>query len=437
LSRKEAVESQSEKKSSSKSLDISSMSMEQKLRRYVGIACAGVLKAAEATAEVATGALALQAVSGLGRIEGSRAPGNGKEGDAHAVARVGNDTAVGKAVALDQQSRATDNSQSERAVPALPEALTHPNGPTVEQIWPRLYQQMVESSGEKGKACENALQGDAQERYDGETSSGLREQKIKHPTSNEKQLKIVQNVMEEFAANPDDPKVRENARKLLAEIKGEKSTEPGKESSEVKEQVSQSTKEIHQGEPGKMAQWQALMDKIKAHPEGRKLLASKEASPPSSEAAPPSSKDIHTQDSSGPCLQWGPTSITDVNVQVVPADDGGTQLQVNRNFHVQNICPDLVSGMTFQSIDSWTCPENCASTSDTDMPVFSGSPTSIGQNQFSVGLYSNSYVCIESDDNGNPVSVAPNSFLATGTAQGRQNGNLIYSGVFEWNFNNL
>jgi hypothetical protein len=94
-------------------------------------------------------------------VEGSRAPGNGKElqaqGDAHAVARVGNDMAMGKAVALDQQSRATDNSQSERAVPALPEALTHSNGPTVEQIWPRLYQQLVESSGEKGKASKNAL----------------------------------------------------------------------------------------------------------------------------------------------------------------------------------------------------------------------------------------------------------------------------------------
>jgi hypothetical protein len=154
-------------------------------------------------------------------------------------ALVGRDKTTGQLPAfLDRQ---TGNSQSERNGPALPEAFSHPKGPTVEQLWPKLYEEMVKSSGEQGEASKNSLQGEAQGRYDGETSSELPEQEMKHPTSHEEQMKIVQHAMEKVKANPGgDPKIRENARRLLAKIKGEQSSEPevqGQESSVLRRKL--------------------------------------------------------------------------------------------------------------------------------------------------------------------------------------------------------
>ena len=132
----------------------------------------------------------------------------------------------------------SSKSLAERYDPAMPpEAFPHSKGQgqTVEELWPRLHEQMVKASEEKGQASKDSLQGKAQARYDGETSSELRGQEDgkgkEHLTSYEKQIKIVQDLMAEVKANPD-PKVKEHARKLLAEVKGNESSETEQESSE-------------------------------------------------------------------------------------------------------------------------------------------------------------------------------------------------------------
>jgi hypothetical protein len=344
----EPVESKLDNKSSSQSQDISNMSEEQKLRKWVGVGQAGrVAKAAF----VAT--LAFTGMSGAMADQFQNVLGN---------------------------DNATDLSLKGGSTISRTEAALHNLGMTDEQI---LKVQ--------------------QEKYENDTLYGSKE--ARGIPVGKKKLKIAG---------------------LSDKIRSRKET-PDRE-------IPQSTKETHQGEPGKIAKLQALMDRIKAHPEGRKLLASKEASPPSSEIAPTSSKDIYTQDSSGPCLQWGPTTITDVNFKMVPANDGGTELQVIWNLHAKNICSDLVSNVLYGLQNYWTCPENCVKTSNDETDAFSGSPISIGQDQFSVGVYGGNYPCIESDGNGNLVSVPPDSFQTTATVQGRQNGNMIYGDPFTWTF---
>ena len=57
----------------------------------------------------------------------------------------------------------------ENVVQSELEAFSHPNGPTVQEIWPGLYKLMVEDLGEKGEASKSSLQGDAQGKPDRET----------------------------------------------------------------------------------------------------------------------------------------------------------------------------------------------------------------------------------------------------------------------------
>ena len=77
FSKRETVESQSEKKNSSKSQD--SSSFYDRMKNGLGIASAGVWKAADAALKVTTAVFAVQSGFGIGRVEGSSAPGNGTE----------------------------------------------------------------------------------------------------------------------------------------------------------------------------------------------------------------------------------------------------------------------------------------------------------------------------------------------------------------------
>ncbi len=73
FSKKETVESQSEKKNSSKSQD--SSSFYDRMKNGLGVASAG----AWAALKVTTAVFAVQSGFGIGRVEGSSAPGNGTE----------------------------------------------------------------------------------------------------------------------------------------------------------------------------------------------------------------------------------------------------------------------------------------------------------------------------------------------------------------------
>jgi hypothetical protein len=249
------------------------------------------------------------------------------------------------------------------------------------------------------------------------------EQNLQQREQKRAQRQEMRRLVEEAQKNPE---VLKSLSKLFEEM-------PKQESSEVKrsaekrqpsEQVSQSTKETHQQEQGKTAKWQALMDKIKVHPEARKLLASKEASPPGSEIAPTSNEDIHTQDASGPCLQWN-LDTSRVTGTEIPVSDG-TALQVVYSLHVQNICSDPVDNILYGAIENWQCPEGCVSSSGINTPSFDGLPLSIGQNQFSAGIWNDKIWCVQPDNNGNPVDVPPTSVTVAASVQGEQNGSKIY-----------
>jgi hypothetical protein len=281
---KETVESQSEKKSSSKSQESSSMSEDQKLRKYVGIGYAAKV--------VGLGALAL--------VGGARA-----------------DTPPSTDLALRENGNGNDKTMALH--PSSEGALSRPQREfNPDNVTPEVLKQMGVKNPEQFIRNVQKLEQNLQQR----------EQK-------RVQRQEMRRIVEEAQKNPE---VLKSLRKLFEEMPGKKSCEVkgSAENRQPSEQVSQSTKETHQQEQGKTAKWQALMDTIKAHPEARKLLASKEASPPSSEIAPTSSKDVHTQGSSVPCLQWN-LDTSRVTGTPIPVSDG-TALQVVYSLHVQNIC---------------------------------------------------------------------------------------------------
>ena len=115
----------------------------------------------------------------------------------------------------DQRTRFIDNSRSERSVPALPEAFSHPKGLTVQEIWPSLYEEMAKGLGEKGEVSQNLLQGEAQGRY-GETSSEQRDQDKgkEHLKPEEEKIASLQTRKAGVKANREG---LEHMRKLLAE----------------------------------------------------------------------------------------------------------------------------------------------------------------------------------------------------------------------------
>jgi hypothetical protein len=149
------------------------------------------------------------------------------------------------------------------------------------------------------------------------------------------------------------------------------------------------------------------------------------AAPTSSEIAPTSIKDIHTQDASGPCLQWN-LDTSRVTGTEIPVSDG-TALQVVYSLHVQNICSDSVDNILYGAIENWQCSEGCVSSSGSSSNAFRGIPSSIGQNQFSAGIWDNQVWCVQSDNNGEPVYVPPASVTIIASVQGQQKGSRIYS----------
>ena len=126
----------------------------------------------------------------------------------------------------DQRAEIIGKSPTELHVPTQqPEAY---HGPTVEQIWPHAFDKYVREIEEASK---NLLQGKAQEKYDGETSSEQREGKEDKGKellpSNEKKIATLKAVTEKAGKNPE---FAARVRKLLAEsrqqISEQESSEP-------------------------------------------------------------------------------------------------------------------------------------------------------------------------------------------------------------------
>jgi hypothetical protein len=179
-----------------------------------------------------------------------------------------------------------------------------------------------------------------------------------------------------------------------------------------------------------------IADRVKQVLAARRLLSEQKSiaeapqgnsaeAPTSSEIAPTSSKDIYTQDSSGPCLQWDTTNSKVTGVEIPTSD--GTALQVVYNLRVQNICSDPVDNVLFSVVDDWACPADCVNPTGTLSNAFEGSPSSIGQNQFTAGRSDDRTWCTQSDNDGNPISVPPDSVTTTAYLIGEQDGNTIQS----------
>ncbi len=199
-----------------------------------------------------------------------------------------------------------------------------------------------------------------------ETHQEGQDKGMEHRMSSQEQMERMQAVMEELKANPNpNPELRERARKLLAE------------SRQLTEQKSSERKEI---------------DAIGPIPK--------------------------------PCLQWN-LDTSRVTGKVIPKGDG-TALLLADSFHVQNICSDPIDNILYGAIDNWQCPEGCVSSSGSSSSAFEGIPSSIGQNQFSAGIWDNQVWCVQSDNNGEPVYVPPASVTITASVQGQQKGSRIY-----------
>jgi hypothetical protein len=269
---------------------------------------------------------------------------------------------------------------SERSVSAMPEAFSHPNGPTVDDVWPSLGKEIDEWA--RKEASKNSLQGEAQ---------GIHLKK--------KELKIA---------------------RLSDKTRLMKMT--------PREEISSSKSETHQGDKGKeplSSDVQSLIDKVKANPDlkkyARKLLAetqSKEASPPSSEIAPTSSKDVV-----GPtplCLQDG-FPATYVSATGAAVEGGGTTLVVDYSLSTVNNCQDPINNVQFEATEIYTCPAGCTQQSGVNDRTYPGIPSTIGHNIMSKATAVEFVACKQAD--GTPT--VPDSLTVTTWPVGVQNGNAI------------
>ena len=134
------VESQSDKTGQAESQANGSKSWNEKLRKHVGPGFAGRF--------VVTGLGVLAAFQGIVGAEGSTP-------EAHSTALTQRDSGSDKAIGLppafptDQRAEIIGKSPTEPYVPApRPEWLTPYQGPTVQKLWPSLYEQ-IKSVGEK------------------------------------------------------------------------------------------------------------------------------------------------------------------------------------------------------------------------------------------------------------------------------------------------
>ncbi len=389
------VESQSEKKSSSKSQE-SSSTLYDRAKNGVGIAYAGALKAAEATIKSATVAMAVQAFSGLGgahAISTSDAPSTALVSPDSGSRDGDNATALHfDQKGLSHLSNQTNLERSFRNV--TPEAFSHPKGPTVEQLWPKLYEEMVKSSGEQGDASKNSLQGEAQGRHDGETSSEQQNQKEnagkKNLSLNERHIATLKAVVEKASK---DPEFAARVSRKLAESRAPSEQDKGTEHltpEKVDPEVLENTK--------------------------RKLYEE--------------------------CLQWlsvkgvlGSTTIVDG-----PLSGEGTTVELS--LQADNNCGGNVDHVRFNAGITYTCPSECKPGNGGSVGevggqavVENGTPSTIEDGQLSQAQIITYAFCQQVDSNGDVTAILPpSSVSALVTTLGTYNGEVVQSPVQPVNF---
>ena len=191
------VGSQLDKTEQAKSQDSGSKGLFEKARQYLGPASAALI----------LGGVAFRGFVGIVGAEGSTP-------EAHSTALTQRDSGSDKAIGLppafptDQRAGFIGKSPTEPYVPApRPEWLSPYQGPTTQQLWPDLYDHMVKASGEKGQASKKSLQGEAQEIYEGEDSSGQakpdKHKSRKLLSSHEEKIATMRALMDEAKENPE------------------------------------------------------------------------------------------------------------------------------------------------------------------------------------------------------------------------------------------
>jgi hypothetical protein len=180
------------------------------------------------------------------------------------------------------------------------------------------------------------------ETHQGDQNKGIEQ----HLTPNKEQMAAMRAWMEKVKANPDNPEVQRQGKQLLAEIKGEQSTEPEKSSEQDR----------------------------------RKLQSS--------------------------CFQWGiPNEVTAIGF----SDGVGTAISVTYNLNTINTCTDTISNVAFSATETITCPAGCVESLITNTPEISGLPSSIAQGQTSTGARYDTIACIQVDANGAQTPTVPTS----------------------------
>jgi len=149
------------------------------------------------------GGLAVQRILAISSVGGSTPEASGT-----ALVLRGSNDAMRPPAFPEQRAEFIGKSPTELYVPApRPEWLFPPKGPTVQEIWPGLYKEMVKGSEEKGQASKNSLQEEAQETYNGETSSEQakpdKNKSRKLLSSREEKIATVRASIDKLKENPE------------------------------------------------------------------------------------------------------------------------------------------------------------------------------------------------------------------------------------------
>jgi hypothetical protein len=187
------------------------------MKNGLGVASAGAWKAAEAALKVTTVGLAAQSVLGLSSAERVTVSENVTklqvQGNAFDLVKGGNRTGTNESAAFIELTRETGN--------ALPWTTGERYKKDIQELNNKLDNPPFRFKGPSDTVV-------GTETHQGNQNKGTEQ----HLTPNKEQMAAMRAWMEKFKANPGDPEVQMQGRKLLAEIKGKESTEPEQKSSE-------------------------------------------------------------------------------------------------------------------------------------------------------------------------------------------------------------
>ncbi len=333
--------------------------------------------------------MAVQAFSGLGgahALSTSDAPSTALVSP-DSGSRDGNNAT---ALHLDQKglSHLSNQTHLERSFGNVtPEAFSHPKSPTVEQLWPKLYEEMVKSSGEQGDTSKNSLQGEVQGRHDGEASSEQQNQKEKKKLSlDERQIATLKAVVEKAGK---DPEFTARVRRMLAESRAPSEQDKGTEHltpEKIDPEVLENTR--------------------------RKLYEE--------------------------CLQWLSVKGVLGSTTIVDGPLSGKGITVELSLQAESNCGEgNVDNVRFNAGITYTCPSECKPGNGGSVGEVgeqaayeNGTPSTIENGQLSQAQIITAAFCRQVDSNGDVTAILPpSSVSALVTTLGTYNGEVVQSPV--------